>query len=84
MPDRVAVVAGGRRTTYGELSERARRLAGFFSARRFGASAPRAGLQPWEARQDVLGLYLLNGLPYLELSLAAYGARVLHANIDYR
>lgn len=54
VPDRVAVVHGERRTTYGELAVRARRLARFLACRGLGARTPRAELQPWEAGQELI------------------------------
>jgi acyl-CoA synthetase (AMP-forming)/AMP-acid ligase II len=84
VPDRTAIVFGSKRVNYQELQERSRRLANFFTAAGLGCRAPRSGLDPWQSGQDVIALYLHNGVEYLEASVASYGARAVAANVNYR
>ena len=84
VPERIAIVSRGRRISYGELAERARRLANVLTAHGLGHHVARDQLEPWEAGQDFAGLYMLNGPEYLEATLASYGARVAPANVNYR
>jgi acyl-CoA synthetase (AMP-forming)/AMP-acid ligase II len=75
IPDRTAVVAvgeeGTRRVTYGELDERATRLANHLRQAGFGAG-------------DHVGLHLLNGSEYLEAMLGAFKLRAVPVNVNYR
>jgi 3-oxocholest-4-en-26-oate---CoA ligase len=69
--DREAVVAGERRLTYGELEERANRLANHLRAEGVGVG-------------DFVGCYLQNGTEYLETLLACFKLRAVPVNINYR
>lgn len=69
--DREAVVCGARRLTFGQLDERANRL-----AHRLQSSGVNAG--------DHVGVYLENGTEYLEVVLAAFKIRAVPININYR
>jgi acyl-CoA synthetase (AMP-forming)/AMP-acid ligase II len=71
IPERPAMVAGGRRLTYGELDDRANRL-----AHHLLAEGVRAG--------DHVGLQLLNGTEYVEAMLGAFKIRAVPININYR
>jgi len=71
VPDREAVVCGGRRLSYGDLDERANRLADHLRA---------SGVGPG----DHVGVYLTNGTEYLETMLAAYKLRAVPINVNYR
>jgi acyl-CoA synthetase (AMP-forming)/AMP-acid ligase II len=71
VPDREAVVCGGRRLTFAGLEERANRLAHHLAA---------AGVGPG----DHVACYLYNGTEYLETMLAAYKLRAAAVNINYR
>jgi acyl-CoA synthetase (AMP-forming)/AMP-acid ligase II len=70
-PERLAVVSGPNRLTYGQLDERATRLANAWAARGIKAG-------------DHLGLYLYNGHEYLECMLAAWKLRAVTVNCNYR
>jgi acyl-CoA synthetase (AMP-forming)/AMP-acid ligase II len=71
IPDREAVIDGDRRFTYSQLDERANRLAHVLQAR---------GIR----QGDHVGLYLYNGIEYLEGTLAAFKIRAVPININYR
>jgi acyl-CoA synthetase (AMP-forming)/AMP-acid ligase II len=71
VPDRIAVVSGGRRITYAALDERATRLAHVLAA---------SGVGPG----DHVGCYLPNCPEYLEAMFAAYKLRAVPVNINYR
>ena len=71
---RDAVVWRGRRLRYGELAERAARLANVLHAHGLGSHRERPLLAPWESGQDLVGCYLLNGPEYLEATLGGYAA----------
>jgi acyl-CoA synthetase (AMP-forming)/AMP-acid ligase II len=69
--EREAVVSGDRRLTYAQLDERANRLAHV--------------LQDQGIKQgDHVGLYLYNGIEYLEGTLASFKIRAVPININYR
>ena len=70
-PDRPAVIVAERTLTFGELDERATRLANHWTAQGL-----RAG--------DHIGLYLYNGNEYLECMLAAWKIRAVTINVNYR
>ena len=71
VPERLAVVCGDRRLTYGELEERANRLANWFASQ---------GVRPGQH----IGLYLVSGTEYLEAMLAAYKVRAVPVNVNHR
>jgi len=71
VPDREAVVVGGRRLTYGQLDERATRLAHALQDQGIGPG-------------DHVGLQLTNGSEYLEGMLAAFKLRAVPVNVNYR
>ena len=70
-PDREILVVGDRRLTYGELDERANRLAHVLHAHGIGPG-------------DAVGLQLANGSEYVEGMLAAFKLRAIPVNINYR
>ena len=71
VPDRLAMATPDRRLTYGELDERATRL-----AQHLRAAGVNAG--------DHVGLHLQNGSEYIEGMLAAFKLRAVPVNINYR
>lgn len=71
VPDQEAVVCGDKRVTHAELDERATRLAHALS---------KAGV----AQGDHIGLYLYNGIEYMEGMLAAFKIRAVPININFR
>jgi acyl-CoA synthetase (AMP-forming)/AMP-acid ligase II len=70
-PDRLAVVSGDLRLTYGELDRRATQLANTFKSKGIGEG-------------DHIGLYLYNGHEYIEAMLAAWKIRARTVNVNYR
>ena len=84
LADRECIVWRERRLTYGQVSERSRRLASYLHGRGLGLHHERAELQGWESGQDHLALALYNGNEYLEGMLGSYRARVAPFNVNYR
>jgi 3-oxocholest-4-en-26-oate---CoA ligase len=84
LADRECIVWGDRRLTYGQVSERSRRLASYLHGHGLGLHHERAELQGWESGQDHLALALYNGNEYLEGMLGSYRARVAPFNVNYR
>jgi acyl-CoA synthetase (AMP-forming)/AMP-acid ligase II len=70
-PDHLAVAGDARRVTYGELDERAERLAGYLAS---------MGIE----RGDAIGLLLHNRVEYLEAFFAASKLGAIPFNINYR
>ncbi len=69
--DRVAVVSGDRRLTFGEIEDHANRLAHHLAS---------AGVAPG----DHVGTYLTNGPEYVESMLACWKLRAVPINVNYR
>ena len=69
--DRVAIVCGPQVRTYGELAERANRLANHLRDRGIGPG-------------DRIGLFLRNDAAYLEAMIAAFSLRAVPVNINHR
>ncbi|HMK62237.1 MAG TPA: acyl-CoA synthetase [Acidimicrobiales bacterium] len=82
--DRICIVRGRERTSFGQVSGRSRQLASLLHRRGFGLHTERSLLSPWESGQDHLGLYLHNGKEYIEGMLGAYKARLAPFNVNYR
>jgi acyl-CoA synthetase (AMP-forming)/AMP-acid ligase II len=70
-PSTTAMVTSERRVSYGQLDERANRLANFLLSAGVGSG-------------DHVGLLLLNGTEYIEGMLAAFKIRAVPININYR
>jgi fatty-acyl-CoA synthase len=70
-PDRLALVAGDVRLTYGELDRRANRLAHHLLAQ---------GVEPG----DHVGIHAFNRAEWVESMLGAYKARAVPINVNYR
>jgi acyl-CoA synthetase (AMP-forming)/AMP-acid ligase II len=70
-PDRLALVCGESRLTYGQLDARANRLAHHLV---------RSGIEPGEH----IGVHMYNGPEYVECMLAAFKIRAVPVNINYR
>jgi 3-oxocholest-4-en-26-oate---CoA ligase len=69
--EREALVCGDRRLTYGQLEDRANRLANHLREVGVGSG-------------DFVGCYLTNGTEYLEALLACFKLRAVPVNINYR
>ncbi|MHB8464537.1 MAG: acyl-CoA synthetase [Acidimicrobiales bacterium] len=72
VPEREALVAGGRRSTYAALEARSNRLA--------HGLATRFGVGPG----DHVAIYLHNAGEYVETMLAAYKLRAVPVNVNHR
>jgi 3-oxocholest-4-en-26-oate---CoA ligase len=83
-PGDECLVAGDRRLTWADLTERTRRLANHLLGCGLGCRTERAGLAGHESGQDHLAVYLRNGPEYLECLLGAFKARVAPLNVNYR
>lgn len=69
--DRDAIVCGSSRVTYGELDERATRLANYLKAHGIAAG-------------DHIGTYMYNSIEYLLTMLAAFKISAVPINVNYR
>jgi 3-oxocholest-4-en-26-oate---CoA ligase len=86
VPERECIVAGGRRLTWHQVTDRTRRFAGLLAGAGLGLRSdpdPGAG-DPWESPHDHVALYLHNGPEYLEGMLGAWKARCATINVNYR
>jgi acyl-CoA synthetase (AMP-forming)/AMP-acid ligase II len=70
VPERTAIISSERRLSYGELDERATRLANCWAGLGIGHG-------------DHIGLQLRNGSEYLEGMLAAYKLRAVPINVNF-
>jgi len=70
-PDREYLVAEGRRLTYGQMEERANRLAHHLAAAGVG-------------RGDHVGIYALNSVEWVETAWAVFKLRAVWININFR
>ncbi len=84
VPGKECIVTAKNRFTYGEITERTRRLANYLIDRGAKAPLPRQSLQGWQSGQDHLALYLYNGNEYLEGMIGGYKARVAPFNVNFR
>lgn len=84
IPDREAVITPARRLTFAEISDRSNRLANLLIERGIRCHTERDELEPWESGQDHVALYLVNGPEYMEGMLAAWKARGVSLNVNYR
>ncbi len=84
IPERECIVWGQHRFTFGDLTDRSRRLASYLHGHGLGIHAERSQLERWQSGQDHVGLYLYNGNEFVEGMLGAYKARVAPFNVNYR
>jgi len=82
--DDLCLVFRNRRFTWGEVTERTRRLANALLDRGLGCDTERSDLDSHLSGQDHIGVYLHNGNEYLEVMLGALKARVAPFNVNYR
>src|SRR3954463_6989366 len=75
-------VCGDRRTTYGEMAQRTRRLASFLSDNGFGVHHERDGLDNWECGQDRDALIMYNDR-YPEMVVGCLKARTVPVNVNH-
>lgn len=71
VPERVAVVCGGRQVTFAQLEKRANRLAHHLAAHGVGPGSH-------------IGVYSRNSIEALEVMFAAYKLRAIAVNVNYR
>lgn len=82
--DKECLVYGERRFTWGEFTDRTRRLAALLRNYGLGLHKERDALQNWESGQDHIALYMHNCNEYLEGTMAAYKCRSVPFNVNYR
>ena len=80
--DRTMTLCGERRTTYGDMAQRTRRMANFLADKGFGAHRQRDELANWECGQDRIALIMYNDR-YPELVVGALKARTVPVNINH-
>ena len=83
-PERECIITPTSRLSYGQVAERARRLANVLHENGLGCHRERNSLGGHESGQDHLGIYLLNCPEYIESMLGSYLARVAPFNVNYR
>ncbi|MFD2418908.1 acyl-CoA synthetase [Amycolatopsis pigmentata] len=71
VPDRIAVICGGRQITYAQLDERANRLAHHLAGHGVG-------------KGDHIGVYSRNSIEMIETMFAAFKLRAVPINVNYR
>lgn len=79
IPAEDAIIQQGRRRSWGDLEDRAARLAGAFAEAGVDAGGPD---EPGSAGK--VGLYLYNSPEYMEAYFAAFKLRGIPVNINYR
>jgi fatty-acyl-CoA synthase len=84
IPERECLVYRNRRLTWQQVTDRSRRLGDLLRAHGLGCRRSRAQLENWESGQDHIGLYLYNGIEFLEAMLGAFKARAAPFNVNYR
>jgi fatty-acyl-CoA synthase len=88
VPERDCIVAGDRRFTWAQATDRTRRLAGVLAAAGLGLRSDpdpaSRGARPWASPHDHVALYLHNGPEYLEGMFGAWKARCASINVNYR
>ncbi len=82
--ERECIVFRDRRITWGQFSERTRRLGNYLRGRGLGCRRERGELRNHETGQDHIGIYLFNCPEYLEGMVGAFKARVAPFNVNYR
>jgi fatty-acyl-CoA synthase len=84
VPERECLIHRDRRLTWAEVTDRSRRLGDLLRGHGLGCRRSRAELENWESGQDHVGLYLYNGIEFLEGMLGAFKARTAPFNVNYR
>ncbi|MFQ5417126.1 MAG: acyl-CoA synthetase [Myxococcota bacterium] len=84
IPQRECLVFRDRRLSWGDVTDRTRRLAQVIREHGLGCRRQRDDLANWESGQDHVALYLYNGNEYLEGMLGAFKSRTVPFNVNYR
>src|ERR1700742_4115023 len=82
VPDREMTLCGDRRTTFGEMAVKTRRIANFLADRGFGVTQERTELDNWECGQDRVALIMYND-QYPDLFIGCLKARTVPVNINH-
>ncbi len=83
-PDRDCLIHRDRSFTWGETAARTNQLANLLVAHGLGCNGEFGSVARWESVHDQVGLYLYNGIEYMEGLLGAWKARAAPFNINYR
>jgi 3-oxocholest-4-en-26-oate---CoA ligase len=83
-PDKPSVITDDRIQTWRETVSRGERLGRFLLRHGLGRVERFDPEEPWRSNHQHLGIYLRNGLEYLEAVLGAHYARMAPFNINYR
>lgn len=83
-PERECLVQGTVRRSWGDVTDRSRRVAAALRSAGLGAVRPRQELPPWETGQDHVALVLHNGVEHVEVILGAFKARTVPCNVNFR
>ncbi|MBQ6639836.1 MAG: acyl-CoA synthetase [Saccharopolyspora sp.] len=84
VPEQEVLVWRDRRLRYRDVNARADGVANYLVSRGLGCWSERGELPGHESHQSHIGLYLRNGNEYLESMVAAYRARAVPFNVNYR
>ena len=84
IPERECLVHRDRRLSWAQVTDRSRRLGDLLRARGLGCHQSRVELENWESGQDHVGIYLYNGIEFLESMLGVFKARAAPFNVNYR
>lgn len=84
IPDAECLVFGDRRMTWGDITDRSRRLGAIFRAHGLGLHKERCELENWQSGQDHIALYMYNCNEYMEGMLGAFKCRATAVNVNYR
>lgn len=84
VPEQEVLVWRDRRLRYRDVNARVDGVANHLVSRGLGCWTARGELRGHESHQSHIGLYLRNGNEYLESMVAAYRARAVPFNVNYR
>ena len=73
--DQECLIYGERRFSWGQFTDRTRRLATLFRSHGLGIHRERSEVENWESGQDHIALYLYNCNEYMEGLMGAYKCR---------
>jgi acyl-CoA synthetase (AMP-forming)/AMP-acid ligase II len=84
VPHREFLIWRNQRFTYGQLTDRSRRLASYLHQCGLGVHVERDQLAGHESGQDHVALYMRNCNEFIEAMLGAFKSRTVPVNVNYR